>query len=606
MKDKPVILVVDDHPQNIELLEAFLAPQGYEIITAANGEEALRKLSGNQIDLILLDVIMPGMNGFEVTRRVRQDHPLQLPPIILVTALREAKDRVEGIEAGCDDFISRPVDKMELLARVRSLLKIKAYNDLMSNYQKELEATKISADEAREYAESIINTVREPLIVLDHDLRVVKVSRSFYEFFKVKSEETIGQLIYDLGNKQWDISKLRELLETILPEKATFDNYEVEHDFTTIGKRIMLLNARQIKRALGKERIILLTIEDITERKRSQEQIKQLAFYDALTNLPNRRLMLERLNLGLVQAKRFNRYLVIMFMDLDHFKEINDTLGHDVGDELLKVVAERLRVCARGGDTVSRQGGDEFVIILTEITQPENATLVAEKIINIIKEPVIIREHELHVTMSIGITVYPVENIDDPLELMKKADIAMYEAKNGGRDGFRFYQQQGFTLLDMLIVIAILAIIGMAVIPQFQGMIQETRLTEAAAEIVSGMQYAGNLAVRYRRPFGFQADADGHWFKVYEYRYAADSAAHTAADPPVTSYGVVLNPLDKSWYLRDFDDMENYRAVSFTGVQIVFYPDGHSAASDTTVTASLGGRQKTIMVDGATGRISVE
>ena len=124
--------------------------------------------------------------------------------------------------------------------------------------------------ESQEFSENVINSVREPLIALDQDLRVVKVSRSFYEFFKVKPEETLGQLIYDLGNKQWDIPKLRELLETILPQKATFDNYEVEHDFTGIGRRVMLLNARQIQRGLGKERIILLAIEDITERKRAE------------------------------------------------------------------------------------------------------------------------------------------------------------------------------------------------------------------------------------------------------------------------------------------------------------------------------------------------
>jgi len=150
--------------------------------------------------------------------------------------------------------------------------------------RKELEATKISEDEAREYAESIINTVREPLIVLDQDLRVVSVSRSFYEVFKVNPKETVGQLIYDLGNKQWDIPKLRELLETILPQKTTFDNYEVEHDFTTIGRRIMLLNARQIQRVWGKERIILLVIEDITARReiedgleKAHEELKELA-----------------------------------------------------------------------------------------------------------------------------------------------------------------------------------------------------------------------------------------------------------------------------------------------------------------------------------------
>ena len=130
---------------------------------------------------------------------------------------------------------------------------------------------KKSVKRSQEFSDSVIDTIREPLIALDQNLRVVTASRSFYDVFKVKPEETLGQLIYDLGNKQWDIPKLRELLETILPQKATFDNYEVERDFATIGKRIMLLNARQIQRVLGKERIILLAIEDITERRELEE-----------------------------------------------------------------------------------------------------------------------------------------------------------------------------------------------------------------------------------------------------------------------------------------------------------------------------------------------
>ncbi|MBI5726686.1 MAG: PAS domain-containing protein, partial [Ignavibacteriales bacterium] len=139
--------------------------------------------------------------------------------------------------------------------------------------RKELAAIKRTADEVSEFAENIINTVREPLLVLDKELRVLKASRSFYDFFQVDSIETIGNLIYDLGNHQWDIPQLRELLETILPEKTTFDNYEVEHDFTTIGTRIMLLNARKIQRSSGKEQIILLAIEDITDRKKSENEL---------------------------------------------------------------------------------------------------------------------------------------------------------------------------------------------------------------------------------------------------------------------------------------------------------------------------------------------
>ncbi len=171
-----------------------------------------------------------------------------------------------------------------ILLAIEDITERREIENGLEKTRRELEATKISEDEAREYAESMINTVREPLLVLDQDLRVVTASRSFYGVFKVKPEETVGQLIYDLGNKQWNIPKLRELLETILPQKTSFDNYEVEHDFTTIGRRIMLLNARQIQRASGKERIILLAIEDITERReiengleKAHEELEELA-----------------------------------------------------------------------------------------------------------------------------------------------------------------------------------------------------------------------------------------------------------------------------------------------------------------------------------------
>ena len=162
-----------------------------------------------------------------------------------------------------------------ILLAIEDITERKEIEAGLEKTRKELAILKKSADEASEFAESIINTVREPLISLDQDLRVVSVSRSFYEFFKVKPEETVGQLIYDLGNKQWDIPKLRELLETILPKKTTFDNYEVEHDFATIGRRVMLLNARQIQRAFGKERIILLAIEDITEKMKLQRELAE-------------------------------------------------------------------------------------------------------------------------------------------------------------------------------------------------------------------------------------------------------------------------------------------------------------------------------------------
>ncbi|MHB8789736.1 MAG: hybrid sensor histidine kinase/response regulator [Desulfobulbaceae bacterium] len=212
--------------------------------------------------------------------------------------------------------------------------------------RKELAVIKKSADKAHDFAQSVINTVREPLISLDQDLRVVSASRSFYEFFKVKPEETVGQLIYDLGNNQWDIPRLRELLETILPEKATFDDYEVEHDFATIGHRIMLLNARQIEQAWGKERIILLAIEDVTERKRltnlladSEERYRRLFEtasdgivlfeknngYIALTNLAAEKM------LGYSKGESFGKRLrdIGVTLDMRNFSTTMDALARN-------------------------------------------------------------------------------------------------------------------------------------------------------------------------------------------------------------------------------------------------------------------------------------
>lgn len=288
--------------------------------------------------------------------------------------------------------------------------------------------------------EGIVETIREPLLVLDRDLRVVTASRSFYEFFKVKPEETLGQLIYDLGDKQWDISKLRELLEKLLPQQTAFDNYEVEHDFVTIGRRTLLLNARQIEREVGKERIILLAIEDITERKKYEEKIQQMAFYDSLTGLPNRKLFSDRLGIVLAQAKRNKKKVGIVMLDLDNFKDVNDTLGHDVGDTLLKAVAERLSGTLRKSDTVARFGGDEFVLIFPDMEIIEEAIQVVQKIIDRFHKPFLIDTHQLVVTTSIGIAVYPKDGMDEEI-LMKNADIAMYQAKQAGRARYQLYKE---------------------------------------------------------------------------------------------------------------------------------------------------------------------
>ena len=171
-------------------------------------------------------------------------------------------------------------------------------------------------------------------------------------------------------------------------------------------------------------------------------------------------------------------------------------------------------------------------------------------------------------------------------------------------------KEKGFTLIDLLLVVMILGIAGMILAPQFNTMLDEAKLNEATGELVSGLQYAQNLAVRHQRPFGVLADTDGNWFNVFDSQYKDDSNPHPAADPPVNAYGVVLHPMDKNWYLTDFDTMETYSGVSLStipaGGEIRFYPDGHSSSSSGTFVLSLAKRQKTIIVDGVTGRVSVQ
>jgi PAS domain S-box-containing protein len=296
MKDKPVILIVDDKPQNIELLEAYLAPQGYEIVTAANGEEALRKLSGNQIDLMLLDIMMPGMDGFEVTSRVRQDDIHRLLPIILVTVLRETEDRIKGIEAGCDDFISTPVDKMELSARVRSLLKVKAYNDLMSNYRKELESEVTGrTDELRQALENLQQDIAERKLAQE----ALRVSEEKYRTVVENAKEAIiitqDMNVVFVNHAGVDMIKYSEKILTPKPFTDFIHpddrNMVADHHIRRLkGEEVQSVYSFRILSQDGtvkwvelntavikwKERPATLNfLNDITERKRAEESLKE-------------------------------------------------------------------------------------------------------------------------------------------------------------------------------------------------------------------------------------------------------------------------------------------------------------------------------------------
>jgi diguanylate cyclase (GGDEF)-like protein/PAS domain S-box-containing protein len=287
-------------------------------------------------------------------------------------------------------------------------------------------------EEARKLAESIVDTVREPLIVLDADLRVISASRAFYQAFQVSPEKTEGQSLYELGEKQWDLPKLKKLLEEVLPEKSAFnafDDYEVEHEFPTLGRRIMLLNARRISRAANKPGLILLAIEDITERKRLEAKLRTLSIQDELTKLYNRRGFFALGEQQRKAAKREKKVVSILFADLDDMKRINDTLGHEKGNQALRETASILKKTFRESDIIARIGGDEFVVLSLLDSKNEAGILTSrlEKTLDVANRR---KTEPYRLSLSVGMACSDPEHPCSLVELLTLADKHMYEQKS--------------------------------------------------------------------------------------------------------------------------------------------------------------------------------
>jgi diguanylate cyclase (GGDEF)-like protein/PAS domain S-box-containing protein len=291
--------------------------------------------------------------------------------------------------------------------------------------------------DALEYSDAIIATVREPLLVLDNKLRIITANRSFYRTFQVNPEETENRLIYDLGNRQWNIPGLRELLENILRMNNSFEDFEVEHDFKSIGRKTMLLNARKIYREMNHTEMILLAIEDITERKMAEEQLKFIASMDGLTGIANRRHFDTTLDLEWRRAMRSVSPVSLIMIDIDFYKNYNDSYGHLAGDSCLQKIAHTIRdSLRRAGNFAARYGGEEFTVILPD-TNAKEAYVFAESLREKIENLNIEHKDSIvgsNVTVSLGVSSLIPDKNRTRDELISLADKALYKAKQGGRN----------------------------------------------------------------------------------------------------------------------------------------------------------------------------
>jgi diguanylate cyclase (GGDEF)-like protein/PAS domain S-box-containing protein len=432
MKEKLKILILEDNVSDAELMERALRDSGisFTAIRADTKTSFEAALNDFHPDLILSDYSLPAYNGRIALELVQTTSPET--PVIMVTGALGEEAAVELLKAGAKDYVLKDRITRLPFAIERVLAEVENAKARRES-ERLLRVSEARFRNALEHAPAGIG-------VASLDGRFIEVNQSLCELLGYAREELLQLTFFDTTHPD-DRAKTRDFAKKLLD--GEINSYQLEKlCIRKDGQPVWVqVTASLLRDSSGAPLNFIGQIEDITERKRSQEEVRQLAYYDVLTGLPNRRLLLDRLNQALAQAQRHRRSLAVMFLDLDRFKDVNDTLGHDVGDELLKVVAERLELCVRGGDTVSRQGGDEFVIILSEIAQQQDAALVAEKILEVLSQPVTIHRHKLRITTSIGIAVYTVDSADDAMKLMKKADIAMYQAKEAGRNGFRFHCQ---------------------------------------------------------------------------------------------------------------------------------------------------------------------
>ncbi len=438
----PAILLVDADPDLLASLAAMLERCDYALVTAASGAQALAQLAHGSVDLVLLDLGLPDLCAEALMDFVAQQDG---GADIIVTSGDGGIDAAVGaLKRGAYDYLRKPFGREELLQTIANALQRRT----LERANQRIAAQLAHSEKLYRY---LVDSSPDIIYMLNHEGNFTFVNDRAYQLLGFAHADLIGKH-YSILVHDEDLERARYVFNERRVDERASRNVELRlkcHNGTgadrTFNNTLLTMSLDAFGMHVPDEELRSLEFfgtygvaRDISDRKRAEEVISYQAYHDILTDLPNRMLFKDRLGLAVIQAKRKMTELAVMFIDLDRFKLVNDTLGHVKGDELLQMVALRLQDCLRRGDTLARQGGDEFTIMLPELRDRDDAKAVAEKFLECLHQAFDLDGYEVHISASIGIAIYPDdgESID---ELLRHADIAMYQAKALGKNGHSFY-----------------------------------------------------------------------------------------------------------------------------------------------------------------------
>jgi len=446
------VLVVDDVPANVKLLEARLSAEYFDVVTASCGAQALEICQRAECDIVLLDVMMPDIDGFEVCRRLKSDPRTHFIPVVMVTALDSPSDRVRGLDAGADDFLTKPVSDVVLIARVRSLTRLKMMTDEMRMRAITSHEIGVQAPER----EAIADTGKggKILLVDDRPSSYERLAPVLAEEHAVDVEPNPAEAVFHAAEGNYDLLIVSLNLENFDGLRLCSQVRSLERTrgvpllaLSEAGNNAQLLRGLEIGvndyllRPVDKNELLARARTQIRRRRYthflrdSVQNSLEMAITDPLTGLHNRRYLEGHVGTLAEQAAARGKPLALMILDIDFFKSINDTYGHDAGDDVLREFATRIRKSIRGIDLAARYGGEEFVIVMPE-TDLHVAGIIAERLRrSIASEPFSVEKGATRIEVTISVGISMLEKKSEPVaDVLKRADQALYRAKHDGRN----------------------------------------------------------------------------------------------------------------------------------------------------------------------------